>query len=159
MSSMGMRGSARGTVDASLHVPVRAAWRGVAGVLVVLVCLLVPFCALSNTMPVARPDSVVVARPHGLRAQMPAVTFVHSRHGHMRCGLCHHTMESLGAAERCSSAGCHDMVAPHCPREKASGRYFKNAFHDSPASCRGCHAERSAEGHNAGPVACKGCHR
>ncbi|WP_431831015.1 cytochrome c3 family protein [Desulfobaculum bizertense] len=84
---------------------------------------------------------------------MPRVKFPHSAHKQLACDACHHTIHELPQTMRCSSSGCHDMVAPHCPRELRSGRYFKNPFHKGRASCKGCHSSSSA------PVQCRSCHK
>ncbi|WP_462327464.1 cytochrome c3 family protein [Desulfobaculum sp.] len=125
--------------------------------LTVLLALLAPVAALSVNAP-KRPDRVIVTRPRGMYPQKLRVPFPHQRHVTMACQDCHHTLNALGSVEKCSTSGCHDMVAPHCPREMRSGRYFKNAFHKSKASCRGCHKARQQAHENSGPTRCRGCH-
>ena len=88
----------------------------------------------------AQPD--VPADGLKLNKTKQPVTFNHSTHSKdMKCGDCHHLVDSKENYGKCGDTGCHDSM----DRKDKSAKGYYNAMHAKSgtkfATCASCHAQ------------------
>jgi len=113
----------------------------VFGIAVLLGILIVAFGS-----PVAKEKPVRDYHYGSLEPILP-MNFAHLDHANENCVLCHHNYVDDTGGGLCMN--CHVTDQDVWP-------LFENQFHDL---CRGCHAEKAAEGIDGGPPReCMACH-
>ena len=111
------------------------------GVLVLLGMLVVAFGS-----PIAK-DKPVRDFQYGSMEKILPMNFAHIDHVSENCVACHHNYADDTGGGLCMN--CHVTDQTVWP-------LFENQFHDL---CRGCHAEKAAEGIDGGPPRkCMACH-
>lgn len=122
--------------------------------------------SLSVLVAVALAMPAIAARPAAPEGPMKmaltekSVTFNHTSHASIDCGVCHHEVNGAENFGKCSAAGCHDALGA---KEKGKNSYYRIA-HDKKIenSCISCHTKAAGQDKDKKKTltSCKGsaCH-
>lgn len=123
-------------------------------------------CDVCLVFAVAMAGPAIAARPAAplepvkMELTKMPVTFNHSTHASVDCGICHHPVEGVETYAACGSSGCHDVLDK---KDKSWKSYYRLA-HDRKVSnsCLGCHVEvvKTDKAKRKELTSCKGssCH-
>lgn len=97
--------------------------------------------AVTLVIPAFGEQPAVPTEPLKMALTKKTVMFDHSEHKDVPCGACHHQVAGKENYQKCSTAGCHDVLGQ---KDKSVNSYYRIA-HDRKLkdikSCLSCHFE------------------
>ena len=94
------------------------------------------------TAPALAAQPAVPSGPLTMSLTKKPVIFDHAQHSKLACGACHHQVAGKENYQKCSTAGCHDVLGA---KDKSEHSYYRIAHDRKIAapyhSCMSCHTE------------------